>query len=466
MTAKKKMNILVVDDDNAHRHMLRTLLGEWGYLSEEAVNGEEAVEACKKKSFDLVLMDVRMPRKTGLEALAEIKEYNPTQPVLIMTAFSDVEAAVSAIKAGAYDYITKPLDFDKLQVTLRNIFAYADLQQQNSALSETLSSTLSTTGIIGKSEAMRGVLEMVRTIAPSDATVLVSGESGTGKELIARAIHTGSRRAGGPYVAFNCAAITESLMESELFGHEKGAFTGADKRRDGRFVMADKGTLFLDEIGEMPLLMQAKLLRVLQEREVQPVGSDRNIGIDVRIIAATNRDLDTEVAEGRFREDLFYRLNVVSITLPPLRERPDDVAALARHFLGVYAQKNNKAVSGFSPAAMDRLLRYSWPGNVRELENVVERAVVLLLGEQIGERELPPQILQNGHAGGPGTDGGITDAEASPVPAEQPRTLRDMEKAMILQTLAETGGNKAETARRLGITRKTLHTKLQQYEEE
>ena len=450
---QQRLTILSVDDDSGHRDMLCTLLDDWGYIVVSAEDGEVAVELCRERPFDLVIMDVRMPKKSGLEALEDIKAFNPAIPVLIMTAFSDIAAAVTAIKAGAYDYLTKPLDFEKLRITLRNVFAYVSLQQENTDLRGALSSSAGADGIIGQSEPMRQMLSMVQTIAPSDATVLISGESGTGKELIAKAIHKSSNRSSGPYVAFNCAAITESLMESELFGHEKGAFTGADRRRDGRFAQADKGTLFLDEIGEMPLLMQAKLLRVIQEREVQPVGSDRILPIDVRIIAATNRDLAEEVAEGRFREDLFYRLNVFSLTLPPLRERPEDVASLAQSFLENFAAKNGKRIKGFTPGAMDRLIRYTWPGNVRELENVIERAVVLLLGEHVSERELPAHIA-------------AANGAQTMTPSAQALTLRDLERNAIIQTLNRTGGNKSEAAKILGITRKTLHTKLQQYEDE
>lgn len=455
-----EFNILVVDDDSGHRQMLCTLLEDWGYKITMAVDGEEAVDKCRQGPYDLVLMDVRMPKKSGLEALLEIKAYNPSIPILIMTAYSDVEAAVVAIKSGAYDYLTKPLDFEKLKVSLRNIFEYTSLKEENAALLGNLETALGTSTIIGQSPAMQELLGMVQTIAPTEATVLLGGESGTGKELIAKAIHMNSDRRKGPYVAFNCAAITESLFEAELFGHEKGAFTGADKRREGLFALADKGTLFLDEVGEIPLLMQAKLLRVLQEREVQPLGSGKNIDIDVRIIAATNRDLEKEVEEGRFREDLFYRINVVSLILPPLRERIEDIPLLAQHFLKKFAERNGKDAKGFTPGAMDALIHYTWPGNVRELENVVERAVVLLLGDYVSERQLPPQVLRatkntQNH-----------DEQEMAQPQDQPATLKDMERAVIMQTLTEVGGNKSEAAKRLGITRKTLHLKLQKYAEE
>ena len=477
----KQLFILVVDDDSGHRNMLCTLLTGWGYRVQSAGDGEEAVSFCKQRPYELVLMDVRMPKKSGLEALLEIKACNPAIPVLIMTAFSDVEAAVAAIKAGAYDYLTKPLDFEKLKISLRNIFEFSSLKQENTTLAANLNSAFGTSGIIGQSAAMHNILNLVQTIAPSEATVLINGESGTGKELIAKAIHLNSPRRAGPYIAFNCAAITESLFESELFGHEKGAFTGADRRRDGRFMAADKGTLFLDEVGEIPLLMQAKLLRVLQEREVQPVGSDKTYGIDVRIITATNKNLAEEVEAGRFREDLYYRINVVSLDLPPLRQRPEDTPLLAQHFLNSFTRQNGKQVKGFTPGAMDALIHYAWPGNVRELENVIERAVVLLLGEYVSERELPPQVLrQSGQKVGVQEHSGeqvnweaqaaySLDSTPTNAPTNAPVkavTLKDMEREVIMATLAEAGGNKSEAAKRLGITRKTLHLKLQKYEDE
>ena len=449
---KKMLTILVADDDATHREVLRTLLEEWGYAVREAVDGEHAVALCRKQPFDLVLMDVRMPKKSGLEALKEIKVHNPAVPVLIMTAFSEVAAAVEAIKSGAYDYLTKPLDFEKLKVVLRNVFAHVGLIRENATLSRSLAATEAQTGMVGRSESMRALWEMVRTIAPTDATVLITGESGTGKELVAKAVHAASRRARGPFVAVNCAALTESLLASELFGHEKGAFTGADKNHEGHFLKADGGTIFLDEIGEMPLSMQVKLLRVIQEREVLSVGGNKAVPVDVRIIAATNRDLAKEVAAGTFRQDLYYRLNVVTLALPPLRERADDIPLLAQHFMARFADKNNKNIKGFTPGAMDRLVRYAWPGNVRELENVIERASILLLGEHISERELPERFAASqGDA--------LTDALTTDCP-----TLEDVERAVILKTLKRFGGNKTEAAKALGITRKTLHAKLSKYQ--
>ena len=447
-----KSKLLVVDDDAGHRSMLLTLLADWGYRLESAQDGETSVALCRAQPFDLVLMDVRMTGISGIEALKEIKLRQPDLPILIMTAYSDVKTAVEAIKSGAYDYLTKPLDFDDLRQALERALDHAGLRHENKALRETLSTSLDTGGIISRSPAMRQLMQNLAAIAPSEATVLITGESGTGKELIARAIHNNSSRRKEPFVAVNCAALTESLLESELFGHERGAFTGAEGRRKGRFQSANKGTIFLDEIGEISAAMQSRLLRVLQEREIQPVGSDQTIKIDVRILGATHRDLARDVDQGRFRQDLYYRLNVVTLHLPPLRERPDDIPLLAGHFLKKFAEKNRKQVKTFTPEAMHRLNAHAWPGNVRELENAVERAVVLLAGEYVDARDLPPALLSGQAAGD--TPGAVPSG----------LTLEEMERQVIVAALAAADGNKSEAARRLGITRKTLHAKLRKYE--
>lgn len=446
--AAQPLHILVVDDDTNHRNTLVTLIADWNYHVEGAADGETATAMCKEKPFDLILMDVRMSGMSGIDALREIQSYNPAIPVLIMTAYSDVETAVAALKAGAYDYLTKPLDFDELKLVMERALDHATLRLENTALRDALSGSFEPDGFIGRSQAMRNLMEMLATVAPSEATVLITGESGTGKEVAAKMIHARSNRAKGPFIAINCAALTETLLESELFGHEKGAFTGAEKRRDGRFLAANGGTIFLDEIGEMSMAMQAKLLRVIQEREIQRVGGDRAVKVDVRIVAATNRDLREEVESGRFRQDLFYHLNVVSLHLPPLRERVEDIPPLAAHFLGRFAEANGKLVKGFTPAAMDRLLKYSWPGNVQELENTVERAVVLLMGEYVGERELPPSLA------------GEPEKEGVSAPSLSGMTLEEVELAAVREALEVAGGNKSEAARRLGITRKTLQAKL------
>lgn len=435
-----KIDILVVDDDISHCTILQALFRGWGYDVTQAYSGRQALEQVRERVFDLVLCDVRMAEMDGIETLKEIKALNPAIPILIMTAFSSVETAVEALKAGALDYLIKPLDFDRLQDTLEKALAHT--RETGAELS---SASAAQFGMIGNSPAMRQLLNEIAMVAPSDATVLIHGDSGTGKELVARALHASSARSDKSLVTLNCAALNESLLESELFGHEKGAFTGADKRREGRFVEADGGTLFLDEIGDISPLMQVRLLRAIQEREVQRVGSNQTLAVDVRLIAATHRDLAEEVSAGRFRQDLYYRLNVVTIDMPALCQRREDIPLLAEHFLQRFAQRNRKAVKGFTPQAMDLLIHYDWPGNIRELENAIERAVVLLTGEYISERELPMAIA------------------ATPIRAEhggEIQPLVDVEKEVILAALEKTGGNKTEAARQLGITRKTLLAKI------
>ncbi|MCI3672064.1 sigma-54-dependent response regulator transcription factor ZraR [Escherichia coli] len=427
------IDILVVDDDISHCTILQALLRGWGYNVALANSGRQALEQVRERVFDLVLCDVRMAEMDGIATLKEIKALNPAIPVLIMTAYSSVETAVEALKTGA-------LDFDNLQATLEKALAHT-----HSIDAETPAVTASQFGMVGKSPAMQHLLSEIALVAPSEATVLIHGDSGTGKELVARAIHASSARSEKPLVTLNCAALNESLLESELFGHEKGAFTGADKRREGRFVEADGGTLFLDEIGDISPMMQVRLLRAIQEREVQRVGSNQTISVDVRLIAATHRDLAAEVNAGRFRQDLYYRLNVVAIEVPSLRQRREDIPLLAGHFLQRFAERNRKAVKGFTPQAMDLLIHYDWPGNIRELENAVERAVVLLTGEYISERELPLAIA------------------STPIPLGQSQDIQplvEVEKEVILAALEKTGGNKTEAARQLGITRKTLLAKL------
>ena len=448
-------SILVVDDDDAHRSMLRTMLRSWGFSVEEATDGDEAVDLVRERAFDAVLSDVRMARMDGIHALKAMLEYNPALPVVLMTAYSSVETAVDALRIGAYDYLVKPLDFDLLRETLEQCIERSQHSVENRELRRQLTEAGASQEIIGRSDALKRMLGFIETVAPTEATVLITGESGTGKELVARALHSSSARADKPLVTVNCAALTETLLESELFGHEKGAFTGADRRREGRFVQANGGTLFLDEIGEMPLQLQAKLLRALQQGEIQRVGSDVPITVDVRVIAATNRNLLREAQEKRFREDLFFRLNVISIEVPALRQRGDDIPLLAAYFLQRFAERNRKSIKGFSPQALDSMRRYRWPGNVRELENAVERAVILCCGDLVTPAELPDTVA---HA---------------PEPAEAPEqqdaislagmALEDVERLAIEDTMRQTGDNKSEAARRLGITRATLHNKLRKY---
>ena len=447
-------SILVVDDDQAHRGMLRTMLRSWGYAVSEAADGDEALNLVRERAFDAVLTDVRMARMDGIHTLKSVLEYNPALPVVLMTAYSSVETAVEALRLGAYDYLVKPLDFEILRHTLRQAIEHSRLSVENRELRRQLSDAAARPGILGRSPAMLAMQETIATVAPTEATVLITGESGTGKELVARALHSGSARADKPMVTVNCAALAENLLESELFGHEKGSFTGADRRREGRFVQANGGTLFLDEIGEMPLPLQAKLLRALQEGEVQRVGSDAPLTVDVRVLAATNRDLREEVARRRFREDLYFRLNVISLEVPPLRDRGEDIPVLAAHFLERFAGRNRKSIRGFSPQAVDSLLRYAWPGNVRELENAVERAVILCNGDLITRRELPAAITE---AASP------EEASSAAVGALAGLPLDELERRAIGETLRCTGDNKSEAARQLGITRATLHNKLRKY---
>jgi two-component system response regulator HydG len=456
MKAMKRANILIVDDDRGHLTSLRTVIRSWGYEVTTVEDGRDAVAAVKDSPVDLILMDVRMTTMSGIEALAHIKRYNPSIPIIIMTAYSSVESAVEALKGGAYDYLIKPFDFDVLKLSIERACEHAGLKAENQDLRARLQEDFDRPDIIGKSASMKALMDMLAMVAPSEATVLITGESGTGKELIARSLHHNSARKDHPLVTVNCAALTESLLESELFGHEKGAFTGADRRREGRFMQADGGTVFLDEVGETSARMQAKLLRVLQEKEIQRVGSEAVLQVDVRVVAATNRDLEEDVQAGRFREDLFYRLNVMHLNVPPLRGRQEDIPLLAQHFLEKYARRNRKTVKGFAPLAMDMLLKYDWPGNVRELENAIERAVILLSGDHVTEKQLPLRIMREHPGHEPAADAAMPATDGT-------RTLEEMEKEAIVATLDAADGNKSEAARRLGISRKTLHNKLKAY---
>jgi len=434
--------------------MLKSMFTEWGWNVAEADDGTTAVAAVEEQSYDAILMDVRMAKMDGMEALRRIHAFNPAIPVVIMTAYSSVDSAVEAIKIGAHDYLTKPLDFERLRLTMARALDHRQVVEEQEGAKSRHRSELNTAGIIGRSPVMQDLLEMISFVAPTEATVLITGESGTGKELIASALHHNSTRKNGPFVKVNCAALVETLLESELFGHEKGAFTGADRRRDGKFVQADGGTLFLDEIGETSPAMQVKLLRVLQEHELQRVGGQEVVEVDVRLLAATNRVLEDEVKAGRFREDLYYRLNVVSLHVPSLKERREDIPLLAEHFLQIYGEKNNRRISGITPGCMDILLHYPWPGNVRELENAMERGVILMRGDYLDEDSLPIPIKKWAQE----ESGDITAGMEG-----LPSSLEEAEKMVILKTLDEVDGNKSEAARRLGITRKTLQSKLNKY---
>ncbi|MFQ5848173.1 MAG: sigma-54-dependent transcriptional regulator [Candidatus Methylomirabilales bacterium] len=444
----KSFRILVVDDEPAQLELVSGFLAKRGYDVSLASNGEEALQRFKREPFDLVLTDQKMPGFSGRELTEAVRRAHPEVPVIVMTAYGTIETAVAAIQAGAVDYLTKPLNLDELLHRVQRIQERQRLLTENRELREALQERHRVEGIIGNSGRMQEVLSMVRRVAPSDATVLIRGESGTGKELIAKAIHYASPRAPGPLVRVNCAALPESLMESELFGHEKGAFTGAVAARKGRFELADGGSLFLDEIGDLPPHLQVKLLRVLQEREIERVGSSRPIAVNVRVLAATHRDLEALIHDGRFREDLFYRINVVTISVPPLEERREDLPPLIDHFLRTFATKNGKTIRGLTREAREALLRYDYPGNVRELENMIERAVVLTRDEVIDLSDLPLSLPEPGEHG---EEGGLTAA------------VEGLERRMIRDALAKAGGTQTRAAELLGISERVLRYKLKKY---
>ena len=446
-----RVKILIVDDEPSHRLMLSAHLKS-GYDISEASDGLQAMEAVKKQFFNLVLMDIRMPGMDGLEALRQIKAISPGIVVFIMTAFESVETAREALRQGASDYIVKPVDAEELLANIEREFAYSALQRENTLLKERLGEQFAESNIIARSPKMQEVLENIALIAPSDATVLILGASGTGKELVANLIHERSTRAKKPFIKLHCAALTEALLESELFGHEKGSFTGATEQKPGRFELANGGSFFLDEVGEMSPTTQVKLLRVLQEQQFERVGGTESITVDTRIIAATNKELDKEVEANRFREDLYYRLNVVPIQLPPLRDRKEDIPPLAEYFLKFYREKNHREIEQLLPEALDLMMRYDWPGNVRELENTIERGVIIARSEYLTPNELPPNIRQIAEST-TGYDSEVTVGN----------TLKEMEKEFIAQTLASVAGNRTRTAKLLGITRKTLQNKIREY---
>ncbi len=442
--------VMVVDDERAHRLMLKAHLEDAGYRVLEAADGEAALALAEKEAIDLVLMDVVMPRLDGQAALARLKALLPESPILMMTAYGSIENAVAALKAGAEDYLPKPLDVEEVLIKVARHLEKASLARQVKVQAERLGERFDFSSLIGVSPPMLRLKDTLALVAPSEATVLITGESGTGKEVVAQIIHQNSRRKDGPLVKVNCAALPETLLESELFGHEKGAFTGAVARREGRLKAADHGSLFMDEIGEMSPATQAKLLRALQEGEYTPLGSDRTLKADVRVIAATNRDLAAAAREGSFREDLYYRLNVVNLEMPPLRARGEDVITLAEEYLRKFNQKNHRELRGFSPAARGRLLAYAWPGNVRELINAVERAVIMAPGPLVEPTDLPLVVQEQGQ-------------ERSEASLRAGMSLNQAERLLIEKTLEATGGNRTQAAELLGITRKTLQNKIKEY---
>jgi len=443
------IRILVVDDEASQRELVSGYLKKQGFEVFTAAGGEPALELFRQAPMELILTDQSMPGLSGLELLKAARAINPETQVIVMTAYGNVETAVEAMKGGAADYLTKPLHLEELRQKIQRIVEQHRLYAENRALREELRSRHRIEGIIGESGQMVEVISLVRRVAASEATVLIRGESGTGKELIAKAIHYASPRAARPLVRVNCAALPENLLESELFGHEKGSFTGAIANRKGRFELADTGTLFLDEIGDLPLHLQAKLLRVLQEREFERVGSSQPIKVNVRILSATHRDLESLMRAGQFREDLYYRLNVVTLLVPPLRERRQDLPALMDHFLKLFATKNGKTLRGFSREARDALLRYDYPGNVRELENVIERAVVLSRGDLIGRGDLPLTVEAPEASGEP--------------PAQLTAAVEGLERRMIKEALKRAGGVQTRAADLLGVTERALRYKLKKY---
>jgi len=442
--------ILVVDDDNLMKDFLKETLTRSEYLVDLASSGDEALDKLKLKEYDVIVSDIRMPKLGGMELLKAARENSPDIKVVMMTAYGTVENAVEAMKLGAFDYIMKPFSADEIELVVKKAFEYKKLIIENRMLKSEVAGKYRFQNIVGKSPQMQKVFEMVDMIADSRSSVFLAGESGTGKELIAKAIHYNSSRKDGPFIKINCAALPEGLVESELFGHEKGAFTGALRQTRGRFEMADGGTLLLDEISEMPPGLQAKLLRVLQEREFERVGSGQSIQVDVRIISTSNRNVEEEIKKGNFREDLFFRLNVIPIHLPPVRERKEDIALLVQHFLQKYNQENNRNVQGFSEKVNKLFMEYHWPGNVREIENYLERAVVTTKNKILTPDDFPKELF-------------FRKADYDDSGLKVGCTIAEMEKALILKTLDAHAGNKTKAAEILGVSSRTLRNKLQEY---
>ena len=442
---ERKAKILVVDDEAIVRESLHDWLSDCGYQVFTAENGHQALEIIGKERLSIVITDLVMPGMDGIELMKRAKDIIPNIGVIIITAYGSITTAIAAMKEGAYDYIEKPFCPERAELLVQKLVEHQGIIEENISLHQKLEERYRFENIIAKSPKMQQVIEVIKIVAKSNATVLIMGDSGTGKELVARAIHAQSHRRGKPFIAISCAALPESLLESELFGHEKGSFTGAYAQKKGKFEIANRGTLFLDEIGEMSTNIQVHLLRVLEEKEFTRVGGNEMIKVDVRVVSATNKDIRKAVASGQFREDVYYRLNVVTIELPPLRERKEDIPLLAEHFLKKFALENQKKITGFSPDATDFLLKYEWPGNVRELENAIERAVILAQNSNIEVTDLPHQNLPLARSASPG------------------KRLKEAEKNHILTILAETHGNYSEAARILGISRMTLYNKARAY---
>lgn len=453
-TPKAKYRLLVIDDESLMREYVEEALVRAGYTVDTASNGADGVALFDAHQHDVVVTDLKMAPMDGLQVLHAIQERKTQSRVIVMTAYGTIETAISALKGGAADYILKPFTPDVLEVAVSRALEHQRLSRENQYLREELNVRYHAAAMVGNSQGMRRVHDEIGKVANSRATILIRGASGTGKELVARAIHHGGGRAEKPFVKVNCAALSAGILESELFGHEKGAFTGAHDRKIGRFELADGGTLLLDEVSEINVELQAKLLRALQEREIERVGGTRTIPVDTRIVATSNRDLEAAVREGKFREDLFFRLNVITIELPPLRERREDIPRLAEHFLQVFNRENGRRIQGFTEAARDALLAYAWPGNVRELQNAIERAVVLARGEW-----LTPDDFQFNTAGllaeGRGNGGGLAPGT----------TVAEMERALIFKTLEHCDQNRTRASELLGISVRTLRNKLKEYQD-
>ena len=444
-------HVLVVDDEPLIRKFLVETLKRMGFAVQDASDGAQALRKIKSETFDLIFTDIKMPSLSGMELLRKVREVSPESVIVMMTAYATVESAVEAMKMGAFDYIIKPFSPDQIEMVTRRATERQSLIEENQYLRSEILKEYGFGEIIGNTPVMHSIFEVIKKVANSRATILVQGESGTGKELAARAIHFSSVRSNAPFIKVSCAALPEYLLESELFGHEKGAFTGAVTRRLGRFELAHRGTLLLDEVSEIPLGLQAKLLRVLQEREFERVGGTRPIKVDVRIVATTNRSLDEEIEAKRFREDLFFRLNVIPITLPPLRERDGDVPLLAQHFVDRYCRENNRSHKQIVPEALELVCHYAWPGNVRELQNVIERAVVLDADEVIRPEHLALR------------PSGSSESDSDEIVYAVGRTVAEMERRLILKTLQALEGNRGRTAEMLQISVRTLRNKLNQY---
>ena len=446
-------SILIVDDEDAQRNVLKGYLEKKGYRIFAASSGTEGIKAVKDNVIDIVLSDYKMPDKTGLEVLEEVKKLNPEISFVILTAYGTIENAVKAMRLGAFDYISKPVDLDELDLMIERIIENKNLRSEIQILKDQLKEKFKIDSFISHSPKMEDVLSIAARAADSKATVLISGESGTGKEVLAKSIHFVSSRKDKPFIAVNIPALPETLLESELFGHEKGAFTGAEKTKKGRFELADNGTIFLDEIGDIPINLQVKLLRVLQEHQIERLGSTESIDIDVRIIAATHQNLEQKIKDGSFREDLFYRLNIVSLIIPPLRERKEDILPLIDHFANKYSEENNKPALTLTKEAADVLIKYNYPGNVRELENIIERAVVLSRGDVIGVSDLPNVVK-----------GFKAEKE---IQINEDATLieqvEELEKKLIYDALTKSNGNQSQAGRMLGLTERNLRYKMQKY---